>query len=314
MARAHVDPEAWARKHRIRMIVLISFSSLLLVSAGTVWILKKHILPERENKRVYTLAEAYLAEGKTLEAIDSFSLLWGYGDAAQRAASLAFSLQPDDSNRQALENACLGDVLTLGSWEQDGITTNGPEPIAWIVVAESDGRILLLSEKVLDSIPYHETKQKITWADCSLRAWLNESFFQEAFAQNEKALVVNSVLHTADNPASGTDGGADTQDHAFVLSFSEFIALGASNPELESFAAVPTVYAVRRGVERHKEWKSSPWWLRTPGVDQSCVCFCDMAGSPIYNCAVSRTGYGVRPAIWVFASTDVSEDQTEKAG
>lgn len=301
MARAHVDPQAWAKKHRIRMIISITASIILLVTVGTFLLLKKVILPAQHNRECYTKAEAALDQGRIQEAIDFFSLVWQYEDSFARATELAYSQQPDNSFRQLIQDAKLGDIIRLGSWEQDGVLANGAEPIEWFVLAEDEGRLLLWSKYVLDARPFNETKQDVTWADCSLRAWLLEDFYPNAFSETEKALIPMTVVETADNPASGTKGGENTEDHVFILSFNELRAGILCNPALESITAKPTTYAESHGVDISGEGRRSPWWLRMPGIDQSSAGYCDASGNPLYSFGVNHTGFGVRPAIWVFA-------------
>lgn len=301
MARAHVDPEAWAKKVRRRKRILIPLGIVLVFGLVAGWILKKSVLPEMRNRRAYEHAEAALRLGNVQEAIDQFSVLWYYKDAAARATELVVSAQKDNSLLQTVQGAQLGDILTLGCWEQDGLTENGPEPIEWFVMGEDDGLLLLLSKNVLDSVPYHETAENVTWADCTLRNWLNETFYPDAFSQDEKTLVAKSVVTTADNPASHAKGGEKTEDYVFILSFNELLVCSAVNPSMEEISAAPTRYAIAQGVEYNSDWKSASWWIRMPGMDQSCAGYCDVTGSPLYNCPVSRKGLGVRPAIWVFS-------------
>ena len=301
MARAHVDPEAWAKKVRLRKMIFIPLAIVLVLAFGTFWVLKKHVLPEQRRRKLYEQAEAALSQGDTQHAIDCFSLDWGYRDAAERATELAFSVQPDDSFLQVIQNAQLGEIVTFGSWEQDAKESDGPEPIEWIVLAEDDRRILLWSEKVLDTVPYNQSRVDITWANCTLRSWLNETFYQNAFSQNEKALISKTLIETADNPVSHTDGGADTEDSVFILSFNELLAFSSCNPNLNDVAALATDYATACGLDVHKQWRTCQWWLRMPGATQDCAGYCDMGGNPLYSGSVSRPDFGVRPAIWVFA-------------
>ncbi len=311
MARAHVDPEAWAKKVRLRKMIFIPLAIVLVLAVGTLWVLKKHVIPEQQRRKLYEQAEAALSQGDTQQAIDCFSLDWGYRDAAERATELAVSAQPDDSFLQTIQNAELGEIVTFGSWEQDAKESDGPEPIEWIVLAEDDRRILLWSEKVLDTVPYNQSLVDITWADCTLRSWLNETFYQNAFSQNEKALISKTLIETADNPASHTDGGADTEDCVFILSFNELLAFASCNPNLDEIAAVATDYANSRGLDVHKEWRTCQWWLRMPGVTQDCAGYCDMGGNPLYSGYVNRPDFGVRPAIWVFAPGRKNPTSTE---
>ena len=300
MARAHVDPEAWKKKVRRVRIIVITLVLVIALAAAGVWLTKTVIQPALAYARAERAEEA----GEIAEAIDRFSLMWDYKDARQRAARLAFSQQPDDSFREMFGNAKLGDILTFGVWEQDGDPDNGPEPIDWIVLGEDEGRLLLWSQAILDQKPYHNSYCDITWADCSLRTWLNEDFYRGAFTPNEQLLIPMTDVETAGNSASNTKGGENTADHVYILSFNELLAFAYFNPYLESIYAYPTPYAISQGAEYHSSWQTSPWWIRTPGIRQFCAAYCDMAGKPLYSGVVNHEGYGIRPIVWVFTGSD----------
>lgn len=300
MARAHVDPEAWAKKVKRRWIIGITLASVLLVAFGTNWLLKNKILPARRNREAYARAEEALAQGNVKEAIDRFSVLWDYEDAKERAAELAGSLLPDDSLMQMARNVQLGEHISFGSWEQDGDLENGPEPISWLVLAEDDGRILLWADYVLDAVPFHDSYVDITWADCSLRTWLNETFYRGAFTEEEQVMIPMTYVENPDNSAGGTKGGEPTEDHVYILSLNE-LAVFARCGYIPYIYTLPTPYAASRGVETHEDWETCCWWLRTPGSQQNCVSYCAMNGNPMYSGVVNRKNYGVRPVIWLFA-------------
>lgn len=56
-----------------------------------------------------------------------------------------------------------GQLVRFGSYEQDNDTSNGKEPIEWIVLSvdEEQGRALLLSRYVLDRIPLYDKDMTI---------------------------------------------------------------------------------------------------------------------------------------------------------
>lgn len=81
-----------------------------------------------------------------------------------------------------------GDTFIFGSYEQDGNTANGKEPIKWIVmgsaydVSTKTSGIYLISEKVLDV----KTFGSSAWDNSPLRSWLNNEFYNTAFSSFEK--------------------------------------------------------------------------------------------------------------------------------
>ena len=78
------------------------------------------------------------------------------------------------------------DVIVFGRYEQDNDLGNGPEPIEWIVLDTQDGKALLLSKYGLDAVPYNDDNNSAgTWETCTLRTWLNDTFLNAAFTQEE---------------------------------------------------------------------------------------------------------------------------------
>lgn len=292
---AHVDPEAWAKKVRTRRIVIGLVLGVLLLGGLSFWLLKYHILPSVR----YARAERCLEAGDVQGALERFDRLWTYKDANARAAGLAYAMQEDDSLRRSFRDAELGDIVTFGRYEQDGNPDNGPEPIEWIVLGEKDGRLLLWSCCALDNQPIDREDRDVTWADCTLRTWLNEDFREAAFTEAELALIPPMKMVNENNTVSGAKGGKTTEDRIAVISYHELLMYGSANPNLGGIYAYPTAYAAARGVDKHSEYGTCKWWMRTPGVTQDTACYCDMAGLPLYTCPVNSRGLGVRPIVWV---------------
>lgn len=297
MKKAHLDPVAWKKKVRIRRIVLITLAVLLVAAGVTVYLLRDKIVPAIR----YGIAERAEDRGEITEAIDRFARLGTYRDANARAAKLAFGLQRDASVKTALTGVNVGDTVEFGRYEQDNDLGNGQEPIRWFVLAKEDGRLLLWSEYVLAAQPYHKDGGEITWADCSLREWLNGTFYREAFTEQEQALVAETHHENEGNPASySTTGGAATDDRVYIISFNEILQYGMHNPYIEGLWAEPTDYAVATGADKHDWYGTAMWWIRIPGHEQNCATYCDMVGQPIYSSMVYKTSIGVRPIIWVY--------------
>lgn len=60
------------------------------------------------------------------------------------------------------------------------------ETIAWRILAIDSEELYVLSEFILDSKPYNTSDDAITWADSSIRKWLNSEFINHAFTSTEK--------------------------------------------------------------------------------------------------------------------------------
>ena len=122
-------------------------------------------------------------------------------------------------------NIKVGNTIEFGCYEQDDDEIDGKEPIEWIVISldANEGTAMLLSKYVLDTKPFNEEKEEISWKKCSLRKWLNIDFYNEAFGEDEKTKIIEKLNDNEENPDYGTDCGTSTKDKVFILSLQEAI-------------------------------------------------------------------------------------------
>ena len=159
----------------------------------------------------------------------------------------------------------VGDMITFGHYEQDGIASNGQEEIQWIVLQVQKNEVLLLSRYCLDCRKYHEKDMNVTWEGSDLRAWLNGSFLLNAFDEAERTRILPVVLPNKANPVSGYGEAANTEDKVFLLSIEE-VELYLSGEMYKLRGTTPTRYAMDNGSELADNGNTW-WWLRTNGRD-----------------------------------------------
>ena len=229
-----------------------------------------------------------------------------YAAAADLYEALGVTLSADEKLEVAknlhLANLSAGDTLTFGVYEQDNNSSTAPEPIEWLVLEVTDGKALLVSKYALDTQPYHIEHEATTWAECSLRTWLNSAFLSAAFNEDEQKAIQPILLTQESNPKFRTTGGDETTDLVFILSISQTETYFA-NPTDRLF--IPTTYAIAQGAYTSSSYTSdgmvSCWgWLRTPGNTRS------RASTVLMNGSIFEEGnrvwcnsFAVRPAIWV---------------
>ena len=46
-----------------------------------------------------------------------------------------------------------------------------------------------MSVYALDCEKYNDIDESVTWETCTLRKWLNEEFYNEAFSSNDKSII-----------------------------------------------------------------------------------------------------------------------------
>ena len=200
-------------------------------------------------------------------------------------------------NKESGLTVSVGDIITFGRYEQDDISSNGKKTIKWIVLAKEDNRILIISKYALDCRPYNNEWMDVAWGSCTLRTWLNDFFYNDAFNPTEKARIRQTKLKN--------DGGNDTEDRVFLLSISEAESYFNSNG---ARMCTPTDYAKKRGAPSTYEYTKGGrdigyWWLRSPRTQNTR--FYKAAnvrrdGSINYNgTRVDSNLLGVRPAMWI---------------
>ena len=147
------------------------------------------------------------------------------------------------------------------------------QPIEWRVLSVDTDGLYVMSEKILDCESYHNLNTEITWAECSLRNWLNGYFYNLAFSNTEKQKIITTHLKNGDNPWYGTDGGIDTYDKVFVPSIGDVLNsmsgfLSDRNANDSARVANITPYAKLKCDDIIKGY----WWLRTPGSINYYAC------------------------------------------
>lgn len=158
----------------------------------------------------------------------------------------------------------IGDVVEFGLYEQDNISSNGREKILWRVLSVENSDAILISEYGLDALPYHDKKfTYITWEECSLRSWLNNSFYDNSFNEKEKSKILLKTLSNRNNPEFGTIGGNPTKDKVYILSIDEATKYFPSDKNLRT---TPTIYAKSKNADVSPRGVCE-WWLRSPGFE-----------------------------------------------
>lgn len=233
-----------------------------------------------------------------------------------------FFLKPEKAQnpvtrRQALSTP--GACINFGTYPQNRLGSDRT-PIEWLVLDcdEAAGRALLVSRYLLDTKQYNEVKTDITWEDSSLRAWLNSDFPDAAFTDDEqKVILVTEVDNSGEQgvPDYKTDGGNNTQDRVFLLSYGEagrFFSVDEQNRSLNMKAvAAPTARAVNLGAYADGQHEtvggesSGLWWLRSPSYTQENALYVQDDGNIGEYASAAARNICIRPAIWVDLNADI---------
>ena len=278
----------------------------------------------KNAKSHFDAAQKLLTEGKTAEAyveIYAIPQYMAYGPVEnlfRDDASFVKAMAALEQEMKLAPYKEIGNVVTFGTYPQ---TENGTDqtPIEWVVLDcdEANHKTLLISKYGLDVVPYNSQMYTYAvWKDSKVRSWLNNTFLDKAFNENEKAaILITEVDNSSEQGYRGwRAGGANTQDHIFLLSYAEAnLYLGVTREDENNTKArlAPTAYAIAKGAwisDSNKSADGMPlgwWWLRSPGESSKYV-GANVTSSGALNNKVINSDKGlVRPAFWLDLESDV---------
>lgn len=281
------------RRKKAKKFSAITLSTLCVCIAVTL-LLTTVIIPSIKYKSAYNSAEELYNAKKYEDAYKAFNAL-SYKDSAEKASECLFLKQ-----KAGLTNVSVGSTIKFGIYEQDNNTSNGKEEIEWKVLAVEGNKAFIISQYALDCKPYNNTYTDTTWEQCTLRTWLNETFFNDAFGADHQKMIVSSTVTADKNPSYGTSPGNNTTDKVFLLSITEvnkyFSSDGARKCASTYYAEAQGAYSNSYIGGRSACW----WWLRSPGSSSDSAADVSIDGS-VYNRgrSVNSSDDGVRPAMWI---------------
>ena len=221
------------------------------------------------------------------------------------SASFANEVPSPVPARTAIKVPQRGESTVFGHYEQDNDLTNGSEPVEWIVLDVTDGKALLLSKYVLDVRPFHSKNTTATWAECTLRQWLNSDFLENAFTEEEQGVILRTEVDNSKSQGFreyDTYSGSDTEDKVFLLSVHECKDQYFNKSYLgNAWIAEGTPYAIAQGVTKNRSGYLF-WWLRSPGAYGNAAATLSKGGYG-YGTVDEAVG-GIRPALWVRVESD----------
>ncbi len=133
------------------------------------------------------------------------------------------------------------------------------EPLNWQILSTSG---LIISTSIIDSTFFNVTNSFSSWESSYMRKWLNSTFYNTAFSDDEKIHFKDSVVHSN---AFGT--ATKTIDKVYLLSYDEALSneygFNSSSSALDTNKAKKgTDYALCQGLWQNNNY--GDWWLRTP--------------------------------------------------
>lgn len=194
----------------------------------------------------------------------------------------------------------IGRMVTFGTYPQTA-AGNDNTPIEWIVLDRDGDEYLLISKMILDCHSYYPEYADVAWENSTLRAWLNNEFYNRAFNASQKSQIVSTTIEAEEYPDWGhLTCGNDTIDNVFLLSdYGKYYAWKYLTYGDNSILHA-TEYAYSRSdnhsfTDEYGNHCMSMWILgyyyrsNATFIDQDGMC----SWTPEYDFV------GVRPCIWV---------------
>ncbi|MDU1905804.1 MAG: DUF6273 domain-containing protein [Dysgonomonas sp.] len=186
----------------------------------------------------------------------------------------------------------------------------------WRVLDIKDNAALIITEYIIEQGSYHNIYKDTTWAECSLREYLNSEFYNK-FDPTDRARIIPVINKNANNQWYDSKGGEDTKDNIFLLSIEEVVCqyFGDSSSKLYNPGKNQRYWFERKDENNSKRiarlesnkggiwW----WWLRSPGrVNIKAVYIhgdgnIGIQGNNILkgNISDGKCTGGIRPALWL---------------
>lgn len=244
-----------------------------------------------QREEDYRTAEALCQEKKWQEAKAIYERLTGYKDTESKIAMCDKEIEAAAARDVAFQP---GKIVQFGRYPQ---TTEGNDDtvVEWQVLDRDGRNALLISRYGLDVQPYTWPHAQVTWEQCTLRVWLNDTFANRAFSQEEQqAILMTTVVNGSDEGYWKTDGGNDTQDKIFLLSYrqaEQYFDVTIDNDKNMKSRMQPTDYALAHGAGKRG------WWLRSQGPEPDTAARVYSVGALDYD--FTGVEECVRPALWV---------------
>jgi len=197
----------------------------------------------------------------------------------------------------------VGDTIPFGDWD-------------WRVLDVQDGRILIITESVIEKRPYNLEPAHVKWETCALRRYLNGEFLQK-FTEDEQSRIAETSIRNPDNIWFETNGGNDTTDKVFLLSLEEVDGYFGDSGDYQNKRRkkyegqypdgkwVPSDggYAFSNAndsdrIAKH-DGQSPWWWLRSTGDSFNGASVNGDGSVFVYGGSALYDTGGVRPVLWL---------------
>lgn len=315
------------KENRKTIAVLLSF---VLVFSSVLWQIPAKFMANDSVAETLVPSEAAAATGSSSSATGSATATDSPApsttpEATENPYGLSSPVKDDNG-------VTTWDCIYFGSYWQNDTNGDGTadkkdakEPVRWRVLSMDGDNAFLLADKGLDCQPYNTEHANVIWEDCSLRTWLNSTFYQDAFnLEEQSAIYTTTVVNNERTPYYKAFGRNNTPDKVYLMSVTEVSneSYGFDSDfgvENKARCSKSTAYAKAQGAlsSAQDDYTGNVWcMLRSSVYDEDgkiihTVALVGGSGRGLANgCAVHDTYSAVRPVLHM----NLSSSTWSKAG
>ena len=177
------------------------------------------------------------------------------------------------------------------------------EPIRWRILEKKNGTALLLCDSIIDCQRFDYNPNiyavKNDYEESTIRAWLNGSFADIAFTEDQKSTILTSTVKLSQSTS--------LEDKLFLLSTKEarkslygFAVSARRDDKSRRLKLTDYARAIGGWMNTEEEhYGDGTWWLRTPRDLTESDADRVLGGSPTSSARVNEKDVGVVAAMWI---------------
>ncbi len=253
-----------------------------------------------DNISAIEIIEKFIKDNKEIINSDNVSIIFEDDEKIntdKKVDNLVTKTETTSKNYSSLFQRA-GDILIFGSYYNKDDKTK--EPLMWDILEEKDGKVLIVTHNIIDSKAF-DTNNSNNYKKSSIRQWLNNDFYNNAFNELEKKILVSSIIDNS-LESTGYDDNKyiceNTDDKVFLLSIKE---VDTYFDDAFSKKSIVTPYAENKNLCMDANMDANRngwWWVRSPGSDDSHSGHGVSWSGHIGDGDVEHRS-GVRPACWI---------------
>ncbi len=203
-----------------------------------------------------------------------------------------------------------GDAAYFGSFAQSDSTGTKKDPIKWRVLSINGNDAFLVSDTKLNVGKYHDKDAMVTFANSSLRTWMNSEFLNSAFNTAEQKALISTG---GDKVSLLTHDEVMKDEYGFISSHTR---AAKNTPYTCKLQQKKGVSAANVNMTNGIYWGA--YWLKMTSNSQGYIIAVRGNGSIDATYKVSNENFCLRPVIhldlsyseWQYAGKIMSNGQT----